>query len=319
MAKRTAAILIDAGYVWKQVAKAVGKQHRSDVSLNGYGVPLVEALVEEAEGDDMRILRTYWYDGAPDRIPNIQQRAVGRAPRVKLRVGSMSNGRQKGVDRLIQRDILALAQNKAVNDLIILTGDQDMEEELDIAGQHGLLIHVWGVADREQQHQISGRLLRVVDHWKVLPAHWAATFVADETGKSVVDDVPIPVPLTSESQLDAFRHRVLGATVELETANMATEIVPWSSAQLREAGRAAYDALSEQYGAEWTAVRNEVASSTWRTTNGDIVRSIPGRYDTELLDTVEAIVGQPLSDPSQRVHVRNGFWARFDEDNSPAP
>ncbi len=41
----------------------------------------------------------------------------------------MSHGRQKGVDRLLQRDILALAENKAVTDLIIVTGDQDMEEE----------------------------------------------------------------------------------------------------------------------------------------------------------------------------------------------
>ena len=78
----------------------------------------------------------------------------------------------------MQRDILALAQNKAVTDLVILTGDQDMEEELDIAGQHGLVVHLWGLAEAEQQQgQISGRLTRIVDDWKVLPARWAATFV----------------------------------------------------------------------------------------------------------------------------------------------
>lgn len=316
MAKRSAAILIDAGYLWKQLAKAVGKQHRREISLVGYGVPLVEALVEEATGDDMRVLRSYWYDGAPDRVPNVQQRTVGRAARVKLRVGTMSGGRQKGVDRLMQRDILALAENKAVTDLIVLTGDQDMEEELDAAGQHGLVIHVWGVADREQQHQISGHLLRIVDHWRVLPADWAETFVPDEADENT--DQASAVPLTSDSQLDAFRSRVLGATVEADTVNAAPETVPWNTEQLRAVGGAAHDTLREQYGSRWTTVRTEVASNTWRKANGDIVRSIPGHYDTELLDTAEGIVGRRLTDSTERVHVRKGFWTRFDADDRPA-
>lgn len=315
MANRSAAILIDAGYVWKQIAKAVDRQHRTEIALVGYGVPLVEALVEEATGDDMRVLRSYWYDGAPDRVPNIQQRSVGRAARVKLRVGTMSGGRQKGVDRLMQRDILALAANKAVTDLIVITGDQDMEEELDIAGQHGLMVHVWGIADREQQHQIAGRLLRIVDHWKVLPAHWAATFVPDEADESA--DKTSAVPLTSDIQLGAFRSRVLGTTVEADTVSTTPETVPWNAEQLDEVGRAAYDTLREQYGSEWAAIRSEIGSSKWRRPNGDVVRSIPGVYDTELLDIAEAIVEGRLTDASQRAQIRNGFWTRFDPDDLP--
>ena len=127
MVKRTAAILVDAGYVWKQIARATGRHHRKDVDLIGYGVPLVEALVEEAEGDGMVVLRTYWYDAATDRNPNVQQRAIGRTTRVKLRLGLLHYGKQKGVDRLMQKDILALASNKAVTDIVVLTGDQDMQ------------------------------------------------------------------------------------------------------------------------------------------------------------------------------------------------
>lgn len=314
MAKRSAAILIDAGYLWKQVAKAVGKKHRSDVPLIGYGVPLIEALIEEAEGDDMRVLRTYWYDGAPNRVPNVQQRAVGRATKVKLRVGNMSGGRQKGVDRLMQRDILALAENKAVTDLIVLTGDQDMEEELDIAGQHGLLVHIWGLADRDQQDQISGRLLRIVDDWKVLPADWAETFVPEEVE---ANDTP-EVPLTSDSQVDAFRSRLLGPAADSKLlVDTDVETVAWDGSQLKEVGRAVYDALKEQYGSTWPSVRDELASSTFRGPNGQVFRSIPGRYDTELVDTAEAIVGQSLTDTGQRTYVRTGFWGRFDDDTPP--
>ncbi|MBS2940179.1 NYN domain-containing protein [Nocardioides sp. J2M5] len=317
MAGRTAAILIDAGYVWKQVAKAVGRQHRREVPLIGYGVPLIEALVEEAEGDELRVLRTYWYDGAPDRVPNVQQRAVGRVNRVKLRVGSMSNGRQKGVDRLIQRDILALSQNKAVTDLVVLTGDQDMEEELDAAGQHGLVVHLWGIADRDQRDQISSRLLRVVDDWKVLPAHWASTFVPET---DTDNDPSSDVPLTSDSQVDHFRSTLLSTSSNHDHAAPSDDALgsAWGDDQLISVGRAAHDALVEQYGPAWESVRGEIASTTFRTRGGETVRSIPGRYDTELMDTADAIVGDHLTENAHRVLVRNGFWRRFDEADSPA-
>lgn len=315
MTERTAAILIDAGYVWKQVAKATGKQHRSDVGLISFGVPLIAALVEEAEGDDMRVLRTYWYDGAYNRLPNVQQRAVGRTPRVKLRLGSMSGNKQKGVDRLIQRDILALAANKAVSDLVVVTGDQDMEEELDAAGQHGLVVHVWGISDLAQQDDISGRLLRIVDEWKVLPADWAATFVSDEIGESQAEHPGHPVPLDSDSQIDAFRSRLLGAAGELQTVEVeAPEAAKWGTEQLQRVGCAAYDTLKEQYASTWQAVRDEIRASTWKKYNGETFRSIPGGYDTELIDAAEGILGITLTDKEQRVQIRNGFWDRFDEE-----
>jgi hypothetical protein len=313
MAKRSAAILVDAGYVWKQLAKAVGKQHRSEVPLVGYGVPLIDALVEEAEGDGLKVLRTYWYDGAPDRVPNVQQRAVGRAPRVKLRIGSMSGGRQKGVDRLMQRDILALSQNKAVTDLVVLTGDQDMEEELDAAGEHGLVVHLWGIADRDQQDQISSRLIRIVDDWKVLPAHWAETFVPDE-GDQDLGAMGL-VPLTSDSEVKELRTALLrGRETSEATPGEGGPAASWGPEQLVQVGRAAHEALSEQYGDGWVAVRREIGSTTFRTRGGETVRSIPGRYDTELMDIADAIVGSHITDDASRVLVRTGFWNRFDED-----
>lgn len=272
-------------------------------------MPLIEALVEEAEGDGMSVLRTYWYDGAYEQIPNVQQRAVGRATRVKLRLGTMTHGRQKGVDRLMQRDILALASNKAVTDLIALTGDQDMEEELDVAGQHGLLIHLWGIADQEQQDSISGRLLRIVDDWKVLPAHWALTFVPDLDQPGA--EAEAQVPLTSDRDLDEFRSNLLGFDAAARASLSGTDA--WSAEQLHAVGHAAYDTLKEQYGETWSEVQLEIKDSRWARSNGELVRSIPARYDTELMDTAEAIVGQRLVTPTDRTHVRDGFWSRLDE------
>ncbi|MDN5768349.1 MAG: NYN domain-containing protein [Humibacillus sp.] len=310
MAERMAAVLVDAGYVWKQIAKATGREHRREVDLIGYGVPLVDALVEEAEGDDIAVLRTYWYDAATDRNPNVQQRAIGRTARVKLRLGTMSFGKQKGVDRLIQKDILALANHKAVSDIILLTGDQDMEEELDAAGQHGVLMHVWGIADREQRDNISGRLLRIADEWKVFPAHWAETFVQVEGNETY------GVPLASDAALAALRERLLGAqsiAPHLQQTTTADSI--WGSDQYQAAGKEAYDSLKEQHGQEWSTIRDEIADCTWVSPSGETHHSIPGKYDTELMDVVEAIVGSRLTSNHARVEVRSGFWHRFEEDS----
>lgn len=307
---RTAAILVDAGYVWKQIARATGRQHRSDVDLIGYGVPLVEALVEEAEGDDMTVLRTYWYDAAPDRNPNVQQRAIGRTARVKLRLGILAFGKQKGVDRLIQKDILALASNRAVDDIIVLTGDQDMEEELDSAGQHGVLLHVWGISDREQKDNISGLLLRVADEWKVFPAHWAETFVQGQEGDN--DDVP----LATDASLTALRERLLDAqSGDGALQPHSIDETVWASAQYVTAGKAAYDSLKEQHGQEWSTIRDDAVRNSWVLASGESRRSIPGRLDTELMDVVEAIFGGKLTTNETRIEVRNGFWERFDEDS----
>lgn len=310
MADRTAAILVDAGYVWKQIAKATGRHHRRDVDLIGYGVPLVEALVEEAEGDGMAVLRTYWYDAATERNPNVQQRAIGRTARVKLRLGILTYGKQKGVDRLIQKDILALASNRAVDDIIVLTGDQDMEEELDAAGQHGVLLHVWGISDQEQRDDISGRLLRVADEWKVFPADWAETFVQAEEGDSD------GVPLASDAALNALRKRLMGAQSGALAMQPSTlDETSWASAQYVTAGREAYESLKEQHGQEWSTMRDDIARKTWIMPSGESRRSIPGRIDTELMDVVEAIFGGKLTTNEARIEVRNGFWERFDEDS----
>lgn len=322
--ERVAAILVDAGYVWKQIAKVVGERNPREVVLVRSGLPLIEALVEEAEGDDLTVLRTYWYDAAGERGPNVQQRAVGRAARVKLRLGTISYGRQKGVDRLIQKDILALASNKAVTDIILISGDQDMEEEVDIAGQHGVLMHIWGISDQDQQDQISGRLLRVADEWRVFAYDWAETFVWAHPGGEGTDAVAAQPPLSSDAALEALRGKLLGLDVQpgevpAGSDDPVDEALPrldrlTTSEQLIDTGRAAYDSLKEQHGAEWASIRAEVAQSFHVLHDGRAYRNIPGIYDTELMDTVEAIVGGRITSSADRNNARTGFWLRFDED-----
>jgi len=48
---------------------------------------------------DAPILRTYWYDAAQDGIPTSEQLVIASLPFVKLRLGRLSGGHQKGGGR----------------------------------------------------------------------------------------------------------------------------------------------------------------------------------------------------------------------------
>jgi len=163
------------------------------------------------------VLRVYWYDGAINLIPGHGHRVLGETPQVKLRLGNMRDGKQKGVDRLIQRDLTALSAHKAVTDIILVSGDADLLEEFDDAGQFGITMHLWGVATEEGAHSQAGSLVRVSDAHRLFDADWTRTFasvkesplepggcdVPDEETEPVVDlgmpaDQAVPDPTLTD-------------------------------------------------------------------------------------------------------------------------
>ena len=64
---------------------------------------------------DQALLRTYWYDAAPDAVPTSDQLQIGAQQGVKLRLGRLSKHGQKGVDSRIVRDLIVLSRNRAVS------------------------------------------------------------------------------------------------------------------------------------------------------------------------------------------------------------
>ena len=70
-------------------------------------------------------LRLYWYDAAKDGIRTAEQLKIAELPQVKLRLGRLNSQRQqKGVDALIYRDMITLAQNRAVTQMVLVSGDE---------------------------------------------------------------------------------------------------------------------------------------------------------------------------------------------------
>ena len=73
------------------------------------------------------------------------QKAVANTDLAKLRLGTISMGRQKGVDSLIVTDLIELARNRAITDALVLSGDEDIRVGVQIAQTYGIQIHLLGI------------------------------------------------------------------------------------------------------------------------------------------------------------------------------
>ena len=122
------AIFVDAGYLYAEGGKlSSGTGDRLRLRLDF--TQTVSALVEKGRNHSgVSYLRTYWYDAATDATPTPSHIAVASIPGVKLRLGRLSGGRQKGVDSRIVRDLIVLAKDKAITSAYVLSGDEDIRE-----------------------------------------------------------------------------------------------------------------------------------------------------------------------------------------------
>jgi hypothetical protein len=177
---RIGAIFVDAGYLFSAGSDLLfGRVHRrKDLLLTEPSVLLdhITRIASDCcDDEDLRILRTYWYDGAVNGLPAAEQVAVGDLPRVKLRLGRLNAGGQKGVDGLIILDLVTLATNRAVDTVILLSGDEDLREAALHAQSFGVSVVLIGVPPTKRQRQ-SELLVRESDHHilldrSVLAAH----------------------------------------------------------------------------------------------------------------------------------------------------
>ena len=93
-----------------------------------------------------RLLRIYWYDGLVRGNLSPQQQELAFMEDVKLRLGIVTpTGRQKGVDSLIVTDLVELARNGAITDVVMLSGDEDLRIGVQIAQSFGVRVHLIGI------------------------------------------------------------------------------------------------------------------------------------------------------------------------------
>ncbi|HZG02990.1 MAG TPA: NYN domain-containing protein [Streptomyces sp.] len=169
-------VLVDAGYLLGAAASLLaGEPARSRITVDH--AVLIQGLRERAEEDTgCRLLRIYWFDGAPDRVPQPEHRRLRVMPRVTVRLGALtrSEGRwaQKGVDAAMHAELTELARNRACSDIVLVTGDGDLLPGLMSAKEHGVAVHLWAVQAADGDYNQSEDLVAEADERRVLDRAW---------------------------------------------------------------------------------------------------------------------------------------------------
>ena len=184
------AVFVDAGYFTAAGQWATSGTYRGrglyEVDIPAAVSVLVAAAAKQMPGKEL--LRVYWYDAAPGRLPTSEHRAVTDLDDVTLRLGNLtSRGVQKGVDALIILDMYDAALAGAVSDCILLAGDGDLVEGVTRSQARGVRTLLWSF-DTEQS-TTSPELRRAADRHRFFdPKLLAGTFQpVDECGAGVVE------------------------------------------------------------------------------------------------------------------------------------
>lgn len=141
------AVFVDAGYLYSGGLESLTGtlQYRETGELNlAETVAKLRSVAAERSGN-ARLLRIYWYDGMVRGRLSAEQEILAYMDDVKLRMGVVRDGRQKGVDSLIVTDLIELARNRAISDAVLLAGDEDLRIGVQIAQSFGVRIHLVGL------------------------------------------------------------------------------------------------------------------------------------------------------------------------------
>lgn len=191
-------VLVDAGYLLGAAASLLaGEPSRSRITVDH--TALIQGLRERAESDTERpLLRIYWFDGAPDRVPQPEHRRLRVMPRVTVRLGALtrSDGRwaQKGVDAAMHAELTELARNRACSDVVLVTGDGDLLPGMMAAKEHGVAVHLWAVQAADGDYNQSEDLVAEADERRVLDRTWITKAVRAKDLGGICAPQPVPRP-----------------------------------------------------------------------------------------------------------------------------
>lgn len=182
------ATFVDAGYLYAGglTALAGSNQPREygELDLAKTIAKLRETAMERTGGTSL--LRIYWYDGMRRGQPSPEQELLAYMDDVKLRLGVVREGRQKGVDSLIVTDLIELARNHAISDAVLLAGDEDLGIGVQIAQGFGVRIHLLGIEPSRGNQSLL--LLQEAD----TIAEWSKTEIA-----AILEFKPVNVQWTN--------------------------------------------------------------------------------------------------------------------------
>ena len=313
------AVLVDAGYLYASVGQLVlGRTSRREFRVATE--PLIGALLARADRTTPgQLLRMYWYDAARDRVPTVEQRQIAALPNVKVRLGHLNSaGQQKGVDAQLRQDLELLARHRAVSDVVLIAGDEDMVPAVEAAQAYGVRVHVWGVEPPYGVNQAE-RLVWEADTVEQLDAEFCRPYVEVEPAAAAeaaavaaaVEAAIEPGPREDKPAVptpaDVFAARKLAAPPPKPVG--AAPVMP---------------ALPDRPGPERPEMEQIGAriAARWLLTRGreNVADLLPGPVlptviDKELLVEAEEEISRSLRPYEEaRRALRDGFWAKLHED-----
>lgn len=235
-------VLVDAGYLLGAAASLLaGEPSRSRITVDH--TALIQALRDRAEAETERpLLRIYWFDGAPDRVPQPEHRRLRVMPRVTVRLGALtrSDGRwaQKGVDAAMHAELTELARNRACSDVVLVTGDGDLLPGMMAAKEHGVAVHLWAVQAADGDYNQSEDLVAEADERRVLDRAWITQAVRAKELTGVCAPPPVPRPEIAAILSAPLPESALAAAAERQ-AEQATHPPAATAAQNGAQERAA--------------------------------------------------------------------------------
>lgn len=178
-------VLVDAGYLLGAAATLLtGDAARSRLSVDHAG--LIQQIRDRAQAETGQpLLRIYWFDGAPDRVPQPEHRRLRVMPRVTVRLGLLTHVggrfRQKGVDAAMHAQLTELARHKVASDVVLLTGDGDLLPGVMSAKEHGVATHLWAVQAADGAYNQSEDLVAEADERHLLDRAWLTRAITAAT------------------------------------------------------------------------------------------------------------------------------------------
>jgi hypothetical protein len=250
----------------------------------------------------------YWYDAARDRVPTVEQRQIAALPHVKVRLGNLNSaGQQKGVDAQLRQDLEVLARHRAVTDVVLIAGDEDMVPAVEAAQAYGVRVHVWGVEPPYGVNQAE-RLVWEADTVDQLDVEFCRPYVEVE---------PAPEPEAVEPREDK---PLVPTPADVFAARKLPTPAPAPVAPPRPVAAAPPDRLGPER-PEMEQIGARIAAR-WLLTRGreNVADLLPGPVlptviDKELLVEAEEEISRSLRPYEEaRRALRDGFWAKLHQE-----
>lgn len=233
------AVFVDAGYVIAAGGQLCCRtSNREMISIDVAGLrDYLNCIANESTS--ISVLRMYWYDAAPYGRPTQDHDQIASLANIKLRLGRIKGGKQKGVDALIYHDLITLTRERAISDALLVSGDDDMLEAVRAVQEMGIRVTLVGIPSSNQRTNQSRELCQEADEAIILDTQRLSELFATR----------ISTPISEEQELEkanqvgyALAKKVFTNKTKEQLTNILKEhpIVPKKidSILLRSLGRA---------------------------------------------------------------------------------